>query len=141
MLVNPRFFFMLKAIIQSLILILPLYHFAQNYNLTGTTKDAQGTPVAFANVVLYSQDKSKIIKGAVTNEEGFFEFNNLREATYVLVIKYLGFEDSEITIDLLKNTALSLITLVEKTEALEGGYSGLQKTNGKTFGRPFGIQC
>ncbi|MFH4969045.1 outer membrane beta-barrel family protein [Gaetbulibacter sp. M240] len=111
---------MLKAFIQSLILLLPLYHFAQNYNLTGTAKDTQGSPVAFANVVLYSQDKSEIIKGAVTNEEGFFEFDNLRESTYVLVIKYLGFEDSEITIELLKNTALKPITLVEKTEALEG---------------------
>ncbi|GAA4282065.1 outer membrane beta-barrel family protein [Gaetbulibacter aestuarii] len=111
---------MFRIFISSLILVIPFSTLAQNLNLYGTAKDTEGNPVAFANVVLYNQDETQVIQGTVTNEEGAFKFENLEKGKYVLMIKFLGYEDSKRALDLVENTDLKPFVLTEKTEALDG---------------------
>jgi iron complex outermembrane receptor protein len=66
---------------------------AQNAALRGTLQDAQGEPVAFANVGLFLAADSSFQKAAATDDRGAFQMQNLAAGAYFLKATYLGLND------------------------------------------------
>lgn len=65
--------------------------FAQ-HSITGKITDENNESIPFANVILHQKGSEKIPKGAVSNENGYFKFENISEGKYQLEISVLGFE-------------------------------------------------
>src|SRR5690606_9680564 len=64
------------------------------YSVKGVIKDQGGNPVVFANVVLLnSQDSTTVYRGAVSNEEGEYTFENIVQNEYLLSISFVGFQN------------------------------------------------
>jgi len=85
--------------------------------LTGDNEDAVG-----AAVVLLSFPDSVMVKGAISNLQGIFEFNDIAAGNYRVTVSYLGYEKfySE-TVSLTESTSafrLPDITLVQQTQTL-----------------------
>ncbi len=81
--------------------------------LTGTITTAQKTPVPFAVVGI----KNTFLT-AQTNSAGVFEFKNLKEGSYVLITKNVGYKAKEDSVVLTGNRSLE-ITLAEDQKALD----------------------
>lgn len=69
--------------------------FAQNTGkIAGTILDESGKPVASATASLLNQENSSLVKVAITDKEGKYEFLNIKEGKYVLSASYVGYEKS-----------------------------------------------
>ena len=80
----PRYFYLLLILISSV-------HFAAGQTISGSVFDENQSPVAFANVVLFSPDSS-MVTGAVTDDSGHFSINT-KPGQYLIKISFLSFED------------------------------------------------
>ncbi len=58
--------------------------------IRGQVQDAEGLAVPFANVALYLQQDSSLVKVETTDESGVFRISGMANATYELVVSYLG---------------------------------------------------
>ena len=123
---------MKNILIVAVAVLLPLQLLAQ-FKLSGqVTAMASAEPLSGANVVIEGA-----LQGAATDASGQFEFNNLKDGKYTLVISYLGFEQKKVTINLKQDTnltiALSISTkqtgevIVQATRATEN--TGTTYTN------------
>jgi iron complex outermembrane receptor protein len=74
-------------------LSLSLSSFAQTATIKGQLQEAEGTAVAFANVVLYRASDSTIVKVETTDEAGLFRFSGIVPDTYDLQATYVGLTD------------------------------------------------
>jgi outer membrane receptor protein involved in Fe transport len=61
-------------------------------SIKGQVQDADGLPVAFANVALYTAD-GKLVKVETTDDAGLFKMDGITDSTYDLVVTYLGAPD------------------------------------------------
>ncbi|MEN3324104.1 outer membrane beta-barrel family protein [Mariniflexile soesokkakense] len=111
---------MFKRLLACFIYLSSLLSFAQDYVLTGSAVDESNVPIAFSNVVLYSTDNFTFIDGTTTNEEGVFQFKNLKPDNYTIIISYLGFEEGKSTVNLDETKNLGVIILKEKIQNLDG---------------------
>jgi outer membrane receptor protein involved in Fe transport len=89
----------------------------------GTIKDIKSNEaIEYATVSVYSKDKSKLIDGTITNENGFFEIKKLRAGNYYLEISFIGYEKKVIPNVAIRNyqreADLSVIKLRYSSEAL-----------------------
>jgi len=50
-------------------------------------------PLQYANVVLLNSTDSTMVAGAVTNVDGRFRLDNIKEGNYFIKISFIGFED------------------------------------------------
>lgn len=67
--------------------------FAQNTGkIAGTVLDESGKPVTSATASLLNQANSSLVKVAITDKEGKYEFVNIKEGKYILTISYVGYE-------------------------------------------------
>lgn len=82
--------------------------------LKGRVADAQGQPVAFANVVLLRADSS-FVSGNVSDETGNFSLDLAGNPT-LLKVSYIGYQD--LFISLAGETDLGTIQLREEATAL-----------------------
>jgi len=76
-----------------LVIVLALTGFrsaAQGSTITGQVQDANSSPLAAATVSLMRGDTA-LVKVAVTNKTGHFDFSNIREGKYTLHITSVGF--------------------------------------------------
>ena len=78
------------------LVLLPFFVFSQTSSIKGQLQDADQEAIAFANVALYLQADSNLVKVEVTDDQGDFSFKNLVPATYFLVVSYVGYEDLRI---------------------------------------------
>ncbi len=76
-----------------------------------------GAPIEYANIILYSEDSSELIKGASSDFEGEFFLKNLTANTYKLRVSFIGYENYEETIVLSENESMSIV-LKEASENL-----------------------
>ena len=60
-------------------------------NIKGLVKDAEGKNIAGANVSLLNAKDSSLIKLAVTDREGRYQFINLKEGSYLTSVSYVGY--------------------------------------------------
>ena len=65
---------------------------AQNGNLSGKLQDAQGAPIAFANVLLLQAADSSMISGTVADAEGKFIMASPVAGAYFLKFTVIGYE-------------------------------------------------
>jgi outer membrane receptor protein involved in Fe transport len=109
---------MFKTLSTLLLFLLSLSGFSQNFSIVGTVVDENNQPISYSNVVIYITEDLSIIEGTITDDEGNFKFSNVKPNNYTLKTTYLGFEESSITINLIKNTNLRIIVLKEQVETL-----------------------
>ena len=80
-------------------------------------------PIAYATIVIKSQNVSNNITGGITNEDGSFEIKGLPEGDLILEVQYIGYKthSQELTISK-RNKKLNLgtIAITEQFEELEG---------------------
>lgn len=50
------------------------------------------SPLEYANIILYDVNGTEQITGTVTDKTGYFELSNVRPGTYMIRIKFIGFE-------------------------------------------------
>ncbi|MBN1541276.1 TonB-dependent receptor [candidate division KSB1 bacterium] len=63
--------------------------------LFGTVRDSLlERPVEYANVVLFQQNTRKQVTGTVSDKSGRFELPRVQPGTYILTVKFIGYERS-----------------------------------------------
>ena len=80
-------------------------------------------PVAYAAVVIKSEDGSQTITGGITTEDGSFEINKLPDGTFIFEVQYIGYKTYSQKLVISKGKRildLGTVTLVEETKELEG---------------------
>lgn len=94
--------------------------FAQQFQITGTIRDAnQHQAIEAANVVLQQKD-STFIGGTTTGAKGAFVLKNVAPGSYLLAVSSLGYETKYIVVDgLSKNVALGDILLADAAVSLD----------------------
>ena len=65
--------------------------FAKTPDVTGTVLDENGEPMPFVNVVLLSLPDSSFVQGAMTDEQGHFQIQTLRNDG-LLKVSSVGYE-------------------------------------------------
>ncbi len=76
--------------------LMPLLSFTQDAIITGQLQDPDEQAISFANIALYDQSDSSLIKVEVTDENGAFTFKSIQPATYYLLATYIGYADLRI---------------------------------------------
>lgn len=62
-------------------------------NITGSVIDTDATPVGTANVILLSADDKKLVKSALTEEDGSFIMPDVSSGSYILKVTMLGYAE------------------------------------------------
>lgn len=83
-----------KSTILLAALFLSILSFAQSpvKKISGSIHDAGSTPIPAITVQLLRASDSTLVKGAVTNDQGKFEFRKIDNGTYLLVATGLGYK-------------------------------------------------
>ncbi|MGO4913415.1 TonB-dependent receptor [Leeuwenhoekiella sp. W20_SRS_FM14] len=86
---------------------------AQNSSIQGVIVDDYGINVPGAAVMIEALNK-----GAVSNQDGKFTFLDIPEGSHTLAIKYLGFKDMFVPVDVTsgKTTTISILLTSEETK-------------------------
>ena len=76
--------------------------------------------MAFANVILLSaEDSTSVYKGTISEEDGSFLLENVKDSTYVLKVSFIGYQEELKKIKVKGNTDLKTIILQEASDALD----------------------
>lgn len=100
------------------LVLLPLGVKSQEFAINGFVIDKNGNPIEYANIILFSEDSTEIIKGASSDFEGEFMLKKLKANTYNLKISFIGYQSYEEVIDLSENISLNVVLNVA-TENLD----------------------
>ncbi|HXL54924.1 MAG TPA: carboxypeptidase-like regulatory domain-containing protein, partial [Chitinophagaceae bacterium] len=65
---------------------------AMAQNIKGTVKDGEGKNIANASVSLLSAKDSSVVKLAVTDQNGQYQFKNIKDGRYMTNISYVGYK-------------------------------------------------
>jgi len=99
-------------------LLVPYVFFSQN-SLNGSIQNQDKSPVAFANVILLSaEDSTSVYKGTISEEDGSFLIENVKDSTYLLKVSFVGYTDNLQEIEVQGDTRIKPITLEEASDAL-----------------------
>src|ERR1700744_4651994 len=61
-------------------------------HITGTLFDDQGKPMMFASATLLNAKDSTIVQGSVTNEDGIYIFEHIKEGSYLVKASFAGYQ-------------------------------------------------
>ena len=101
------------------ILLMPYVFYSQN-SLSGNIENQAKEPVAFANVILLNaEDSTSVYKGTISEENGSFLFENVKDNNYLLKVSFVGFKDELRNIKVKGDTELKTISLAETSDALD----------------------
>lgn len=112
----------MKAIILSALLFLGSFQVLSQNSINGRIKDTYDYGVAFANVLLLDKKDSVLIKGAVTDADGYYTLSNIGKGNYIIQSYMVGFAksySSVIDIDEQKSMTIEAIILAEDTQELD----------------------
>ncbi len=104
-----------------LVLTCTVTAFAQTSKITGSLKDGAATPVEFATVSLLRAADSAIVKGAVSNENGNYIFDNIAKGNYVIKATSVGYnagKSAAFSVDGTGAVTVASITLTEGGKTL-----------------------
>ncbi len=89
--------------------------------LKGKVIDASsGTPMEYANIVLFAKEDSSQAAGVVTNVEGLFEITKVKPGNYYLKVSFIGFDAQTIDdIQLKRRNVLDLGTVKLKAKSYD----------------------
>ena len=88
--------------------------------LTGSIKNQDKEPVAFANVILLNaQDSTSVYKGTITEEDGGFLLTDIADSSYLLKISFVGYREELKKIKVKGDTQLNTFVLEQSSDALD----------------------
>jgi outer membrane receptor protein involved in Fe transport len=93
--------------------------YGQDYSISGEILDANNNAIEFANIIVFNEDQSEVLKGTSTDLKGFFILNNLESSTYILKVSFIGYQTYEQKILLTGNLDLKTIRLEDDVENLD----------------------
>ncbi|HEY4197958.1 MAG TPA: outer membrane beta-barrel family protein [Mucilaginibacter sp.] len=64
----------------------------QSASISGSLTDEQGKPMMYATASLISAKDSSLIKGAISNEQGVYTFDHIKEGQYIIKASTVGYE-------------------------------------------------
>jgi hypothetical protein len=92
---------------------------AQTYSLKGTVLEAgKSEPIPYANILLLRVSDSTQVAGTISEVDGQFEINSIKEGVYLFKIQYLGYQILFKTLDIQSDTQLGTLSLREEEQAL-----------------------
>lgn len=105
-----------------------------------------GQPVVSANVLLFFNEDEEFSGYGVTTRDGFVEFRNLKQGTYIIRISFIGFETlekffeidiGEVKIERIRlSETIDVLDELEVTETgMRTGGVGVTRIRGEEFGR------
>lgn len=109
----------MKAIPLLLLLWIPLRFLAQGYEVSGTVKDEEGVPVAFANVVLLQVADSSLVKGTSADENGYFRIADIVPDLYFLQARYFGYASAALALDVRRDIRIGALFMSASGELLD----------------------
>ncbi|WP_298893698.1 outer membrane beta-barrel family protein [uncultured Psychroserpens sp.] len=110
----------MKSLLNILILcVCSFLSYGQNLSISGIVVDDKNVPIEFANVILFNEEESEILKGSSTDNKGSFSLANLEPNTYIIKISFIGFNNYQQKIVLNGNLDLRSIKLTESVESLD----------------------
>ncbi|WP_332912301.1 carboxypeptidase-like regulatory domain-containing protein [Algoriphagus boritolerans] len=94
--------------------------YAQSYSVKGRVFEyGKQNPVPYANILLLSVSDSAQVYGTISEMDGEFEMNNVRQGTYLFKIQYLGFKNYFKTIEVNSNYDFGSLSIQEEATALQ----------------------
>lgn len=111
---------MKTIIIAAILMLFSVGIHGQQIQIRGEIRDAgDSQPVEFANIVLQTLD-SAFIAGTNSNEKGAFRLEKIKPGDYRLVVSYLGYETTYVSIlGIAKSIDLGKVLLQPSSVALE----------------------
>ena len=92
--ITINWFSSISKIVASFILLLfiSFQSYAQNASVSGIIKDKTTlSPLPFVSVTIKAEKDSSLIVGTITNEEGRFTLNNIKQGRYYIEVSYIGY--------------------------------------------------
>ena len=88
-----NFSFRLKGFGHFLIFVFIGFHStAQNASVSGVVKEKSTTnPLPYVSVTIRSEKDSALIVGTITNEDGRFTLNNIKQGRYYIEVSFIGY--------------------------------------------------
>lgn len=86
----------------------------------GVVTDSEGQPLPFANAILYQGDK--LVRGSVTDMDGAFAIENVKNGTYTLKLQMMGYETRDMAVsvtDAKKKVNVGTVALAEESHKVE----------------------
>ncbi|WFB62021.1 outer membrane beta-barrel family protein [Sphingobacterium sp. WM] len=81
---------------------------AQHSKISGSIRDSlSSSPISYASIGLLDS-KNKIIDGMITDSTGLFEFSNLKNGSYQLQVKFIGYYQKQIGFEIKGEKTLDL---------------------------------
>src|SRR5437868_14894450 len=68
--------------------------FSQAQQITGRAKDENGMPLNGATVSLLRTKDSAVVKLAITKSDGAYNFSDIKEGSYKVLVSYVGYRPS-----------------------------------------------
>jgi len=93
--------------------------YSQSYSVKGRVFEyGKQNPIPYANILLLSVSDSSQVYGTISEMDGEFEINNVRQGTYLFKIQYLGFRDFFRTLNVNGNQDLGTLSVQEMATEL-----------------------
>jgi outer membrane receptor protein involved in Fe transport len=93
--------------------------YGQEYSISGKILDVESSAIEFANIIVFNEDQSEVLKGTSTDSNGFFILNNLESNTYIIKVSFIGYQTYEQKIVLTGSLDLQTITLEDDIASLD----------------------
>ena len=115
----------ITKLLTTLLFLSPFQHTmaqSEKGSINGQVIDSNlGEPLAYVNVIIKTIS-GKFISGEYTNEEGYFEIENINENTFIISIQYVGYTTLEKKVVIkkdAKNTDLGILNLEQNNTTLD----------------------
>ena len=108
----------MKKVFLLIFLQLPLVLFSQNNIIEGQVVDSENNPLSFVNILVYENQDSQPLNGAVTDINGKFAIDNLESHNYYMRFSMVGFTSESKTINPIDSIHFTII-LKESLEELD----------------------
>lgn len=92
---------------------------AQDISVSGKAMDEKNTPLSFVNVLLFNAESETPLKGTTTDEDGSFLFKKVEKGTYKIIFSYIGYDDTDFTLDLSSTKDIGNVILKESSQTLD----------------------
>jgi len=92
--------------------------FAQS-SLSGKVVNELGKALEFATIAVYPISDSTDVQGVISEPSGSFKLQDLKAATYQVVVQMLGYQDWEQEVHLAADVVLEEVVLKEESHVLE----------------------
>lgn len=96
------------------------FSFSQTYSVKGKIQESgSNNTIPYANILLLNVNDSSQIDGMISDIEGTFEINKVKEGEYLLKVQYLGYNNFFKTLQVNQNLDLGVINLREEATNLQ----------------------